>query len=74
MFEIFLVNIERRFLQALREQFNSIQEQLQNENELKTIKKHLQQSRREWRMERQTLINIIFKLKHILSVKNLFYF
>lgn len=55
-------------MQALREQFDSVQEQIQNEHEFKSIKKQAQQRRREWRLERQTLINIIFKMQNILRV------
>lgn len=56
-------------MQALREQFNNIQEQLQNKLEFEVMKRDLHQKCKEWRTERQALINIIFKLKNILSVK-----
>ncbi|KAI1722229.1 hypothetical protein DdX_04538 [Ditylenchus destructor] len=61
-----IVNIERRFLQALREQFDSTQDRMISEHQLSNLEKELHRRRREWQQERQYLVNVISNLHTVL--------
>ncbi|KAI1731189.1 hypothetical protein Ddc_03922 [Ditylenchus destructor] len=61
-----IVNIERRFVQALREQFDSTQDRMISEHQLSNLEKELHRRRREWQQERQHLVNVISNLHTVL--------
>uniref|UniRef100_A0A915CVB1 Nucleoprotein TPR n=1 Tax=Ditylenchus dipsaci TaxID=166011 RepID=A0A915CVB1_9BILA len=61
-----IANIERRFLQALREQFDSVQEQMISEKQLSNLEKQLHKRRKEWCLERQHLVNVVANLHTLL--------
>lgn len=63
-----IVNIERRFLQALHEQSDSTEEQLSTEKELKHLKHEIHTSKRHWRQDRQKLVEIIMGLQLSIQV------
>ncbi|KAI6225712.1 hypothetical protein M3Y95_00726000 [Aphelenchoides besseyi] len=58
-----IANIERRFLQALREQTDATDEQLTSESKLKHLRRDLNTTKRQWRQDRQRLVEIVGALQ-----------
>lgn len=56
------VNIERRFLHAIKEQFDLVHESASTEREVNELHEKLRRGRVEWRKERSQLVNVIFQM------------